>query len=81
MIDWILRGFAARYWRWRIKRRETTREAWTAEFMEWKRENPDRCMYCAYTRWARDAQSVHLEIGTHYCVEGKSPMPRAVVRS
>ncbi len=84
MIDWVLRRIAARYWRWRVARNEEREATWTAEFMEWKRENPDRCMYCAYTRWARDEQGVKLKLEPHDCAEGKSPphpLPTAKVHS
>lgn len=91
MIDFIFRRLAARFWRWRIARREyralralqDRRDVpqWVAT---WKRENPDRCMYCAFTRWAREDQDVKLDLAPHNCVENKSPpypLPEAKVLS
>ena len=83
MIDAILRPLVARIWRWRISRREQRRDQWTADFMQWKRQNPDRCMYCAYIRWVNAAQHLKMTLEPHYCVEGKSPphpLPRAKVQ-
>lgn len=83
MIDTVLRLIVAKIWRSRIARRESDRAKWTAEFMAWKREHPDRCMYCAYTRWANDTQRMRMKIAPHACVEGNSPphpLPRATAR-
>jgi len=33
MIDAALRWAVARFWRWRVARREKQQGAWTAEFM------------------------------------------------
>jgi hypothetical protein len=66
VIDSILRWAAARLWRYRIARRAK----WV---LEWERENPGRCMYCAYTHWTRDEKGVHLSSAPHPCIESKSP--------
>jgi hypothetical protein len=91
VIDWALRRIAARLWRRRILKYERARQAKlaaahrTAEwFTAWKRENPGRCMYCAYTRWVREEQGARLKLDEHDCVEGNSSiqLPAAkVVRS
>ena len=81
-INTLLRWATARLWRRRIARREQQRDAWTAEFMAWKHEHPDRCMYCAYTRWANVEQGQKMVLEPHHCVEGHSPphpLPRARV--
>jgi hypothetical protein len=78
MIDALLRWAAARVWRRRIERARWT----TAGFMEWKRNHPNRCMYCAYTRWANIEQGQKMKIESHHCVEGNGPpqpLPRAKV--
>ena len=41
--------------------------------MAWKRENPDRCMYCAYTAWANREQGMRMKLEPHACVEGNGP--------
>ncbi len=69
-IDALFYGIAARFWRRRIARHERQRELWSAKFMGWKREHPDRCMYCAYTRWVNSARHMKLKLDSHYCVEG-----------
>jgi hypothetical protein len=87
VIDWALRKAAAWFSRRRVialeRRAQEFRdtEEW---FIEWKRDNPGRCAYCRYTRWAREEQGVYLKIGVHDCIEGNSPikLPRAkMVRS
>lgn len=83
MIDTFLRWAAARFWRSRISRNMQRREeTWAAELLEWKREHPDRCMYCGYTIWAIREHGVKLKLEPHHCVEGNSPrhpLPRAKV--
>jgi len=73
----ILSTIIARIWSWRSAHREARQEAlrtaWTAEFVQWKRENPGRCMYCAHVRWANDVQRVAMALEPHTCVEGHSP--------
>lgn len=81
MIGTILRWAAAQFWQRRIAR-EQQHETWTAEFVEWKRAYPDRCMYCGYTSWANREHGVKLKLEPHRCVEGNSPphpLPRAKV--
>lgn len=84
-FDAAIRWAVATWFRRRIARREPHREKWTGTFMQWKRENPDHCMYCAYTKWARETQAVtNLEVEPHVCVEGNSPphpLPRAKAES
>jgi len=82
VIDDLLHWVVARFWRWRITRREPDLARWDAAFMAWKREHPDRCMYCAYTHWANTEQGMKMKLEPHHCVEGKSPphpLPRAKV--
>jgi hypothetical protein len=81
-VDHDFRSFAAWYWRRRIKRDEVNRGKWTEHFMAWKRENPDRCMYCMYTRWVREEHGLLMPVEPHHCIEGKSPphpLPRVEV--
>lgn len=82
MIDYLIRKIVARVWLSRIAKHEAQREKWDAEFMAWKREHPDRCMYCAYVRWVTSKGMMKLTLDPHTCVEGKSPpqpLPRAQV--
>lgn len=73
MIDTIFNWAAVYLWRYRIARREGSRKLWSPAFMSWKRENPDRCMYCAYTHWANRVKGLKMKLGPHACVEGNSP--------
>ena len=73
MIDTVLRWIAVRFWRRRIAHNEQQRDEWTAAFMQWKRNHPDRCLYCAYTHWANSKQLMKLKLDPHTCVEGNSP--------
>lgn len=82
MIDVLLKPIVARIWRWRIARHERRRDQWPAKFMQWKRENPERCMYCRYTRWAA-SHGVKMSLKKHDCIEGKGlphPLPEAKLR-
>lgn len=82
MIDYALQWVIARIWRRRITRREGDFAKWDAAFMAWKRENPDRCMYCMYTHWVNVEKGQKMKLKAHHCVEGKSPphpLPRAKV--
>jgi hypothetical protein len=83
MINGARRWLDERLWRRRLARIVTQCDQWTAEFMEWQRDHPDRCLYCSYTRWATDAQGQKrqtFKLDPHNCVEGNSqphPLPRA----
>lgn len=83
LLDDVLGWIVARIWRKRIERREAKDTAWKAEFMAWKRENPNRCMHCAYTRWVNQKRGLKLKLkpAPHACPEGKSPvvLPRATL--
>jgi hypothetical protein len=87
-LDWLLAvtigPFIARWHRGRVQKRDEQHDAFAIYYgvADWHRENPGRCMYCAYTRWANEEHGQKLKIGVHRCREGNSPpmpLPKARV--
>jgi len=66
MIDVILRRIAARLWRRR-------RSEHAKQLVRVLALPPNKCMYCAYRRWANEKQGMRLKLEPHHCVEGNSP--------
>jgi hypothetical protein len=75
LLRWLRNPFAARYYRYRQRAAKRFGPMWEQRF--------GQCLYCYYTRWAKQEHGLELELEPHRCIEGNTPtaLPTAIATS
>jgi hypothetical protein len=65
LLRWLRNPLAARYYRYRLRAAKRFGAMWERRF--------GQCLYCYYTRWAKQEHGLELELEPHRCLEENNP--------